>query len=44
MRLKAENTALQANISDVKGRFESELKLLRSVIDGVDITELDSDP
>ena len=41
MRLKAENTALQTNIGDIKSKFENELKLLRSAVEGVDITESD---
>ncbi|XP_067936156.1 GRIP1-associated protein 1-like isoform X2 [Watersipora subatra] len=42
MRLTAENTALQTNIGDIKQKFESELKLLRSAVEGVDITESDA--
>ena len=42
MRLKAENIALQTNIGDIKQKFDSELKLLRSVVDSVDITESDT--
>lgn len=42
VKLRAENAALQKNIGDIKGKFEKELKLLRSVVDSVDITESDS--
>jgi len=42
MRLRAENSALQTNIGEMKHKFDSELQLLRSAFDGVDIT--DSDP
>lgn len=42
MRLKAENSALQSNIGDMKLKFDNELKLLRSVVEGVDITDSDN--
>lgn len=39
MNLRAENVALKGNIDEIKKKFENELKLLRSVVDSVDITE-----
>ena len=32
---------MQTNIGDIKSKFENELKLLRSAVEGVDITESD---
>lgn len=39
MRLQAENSALQTNIGEIRAKFENELKLLRSAVEGVDITD-----
>ena len=39
IRLRAENSALQTNIGEIRTKFENELKLLRSAVEGVDITD-----